>query len=208
MRSFAILPAAGRSVRMGRPKLLLPWRNAAIIDAVLQTWLAARVDRVVVVVRADDQALANACQAAAEAAGDERLAIVRPTPDPLDMKASVAAALRWLATHEQPTDDDVWLLAPADLPTLSRETIERMLAAADSGRREICVPLHGGRRGHPVVFPWRLACAVDQLGEDEGINRLLTMHPVREVPDELESPPSDIDTPADYARMVERGEMR
>ena len=31
-RSFAIIPAAGRSVRMGRQKLLMPWGDATLIE--------------------------------------------------------------------------------------------------------------------------------------------------------------------------------
>ena len=59
MRSFGILPAAGLSVRMGEPKLLLPWGNSTIIEHVVATWQASQVDELVVVVRADDKALYN-----------------------------------------------------------------------------------------------------------------------------------------------------
>jgi molybdenum cofactor cytidylyltransferase len=56
-RSFAIVPAAGRSARMGAPKLLLPLGDRPVIDWVLAAWTASRVTRTVVVVRADDAPL-------------------------------------------------------------------------------------------------------------------------------------------------------
>ena len=41
-RSFAVVPAAGRSRRMGRPKLLLPWGESTIIQQVLGAWRASQ----------------------------------------------------------------------------------------------------------------------------------------------------------------------
>ena len=52
--SFAIIPAAGRSQRMGEPKLLLPWGQSTIIEHVLAVWCASRVEAVVMVVHPDD----------------------------------------------------------------------------------------------------------------------------------------------------------
>ena len=42
-RAFAIVPAAGRSTRMGRPKLLLPWSDGSMIESQLRAWRASRV---------------------------------------------------------------------------------------------------------------------------------------------------------------------
>jgi CTP:molybdopterin cytidylyltransferase MocA len=53
---------------------------------------------------------------------------------------------------------------------------------------------------------------VDQLGPDEGLNRLLESLPVRELEwpaDQAdEAVPVDLDTPDDYARAVESGRSR
>ena len=51
MRSFAIIPACGRSVRMGTPKLLMPWKDSTVIEAVLAAWEQSQIDEIVVVVR-------------------------------------------------------------------------------------------------------------------------------------------------------------
>ena len=61
MASYAIIPAAGESRRMGEPKLMLPWGQGTIIDAVLQAWSASRVDQLVVIVRADNRPLQKLC---------------------------------------------------------------------------------------------------------------------------------------------------
>src|SRR4030095_4790685 len=45
----AILLAAGQSKRMGRPKMLLPWGEATIIEQVITTFLNAGVEDLIVV---------------------------------------------------------------------------------------------------------------------------------------------------------------
>ena len=50
MRVAALLPAAGKSVRMGTPKLALPLGNSTVLECVLESLRQAGVeDRLVVV---------------------------------------------------------------------------------------------------------------------------------------------------------------
>jgi len=202
MQIFGILPAAGRSERMGAPKLLLPWGDATLIEHVVGVWRSSRVSRVLVVVHPDDARLAEL----AERAG---ALVVRPERAPVDMKASVGYALAYAARFG-PEAGDAWMLAPADMPLLSAATIDRLIeayarsaATADGGSR-IWVPCLAGRRGHPVLFPWTLAAEVARLGADEGLNTLLARHRVETVEAGEEAIFEDIDTPEDYDRLRAR----
>ena len=201
LSSYAILPAAGRSVRMGAPKLLLPWHSGTILSAVLAAWRASRVDRVVAVVHSDDDEIAAICRAAGAQ-------VVLPADPPAEMKHSVALGLAWIEDHLQPTPDSAWLLAPADMPDLSTAVIDALIAAHDSANdaahSQIIVPVSGSRRGHPVLFPWSLAAAVPQLTPSEGVNALLARMAVRELQVAPQSIPADINTPEDYARLHKR----
>jgi molybdenum cofactor cytidylyltransferase len=194
MRSYAIIPAAGRSDRMGRHKLLLPWKDGSLIDSVLAAWRASRVTRIVVVVRAHDEQLAEACGAA----GAD---VVAAESDPPEMKISVGLGLAHVERVHEPGADDVWLLAPADTPRISATTVDRLLDAHDAAAPAILAPAFAGRRGHPVLFPWPLAREVRRLSSNEGVNALLARHPVRPIacgdPGILE----DLDTPDDYERL-------
>jgi molybdenum cofactor cytidylyltransferase len=196
MRSFAVIPAAGRSRRMGQPKLLLPWENTTVIEHTLAAWRASRVDVVVVVVHPDDRELAKRCRHAGATV------VVPPQPPP-EMKDSVACALEYLRGQQSPQSEDVWLLAPADVPRLSAAIVDRLLdeQARTGNRTEILVPVHDGRRGHPVLFPWPLADEVARLAEQEGVNALLDRHAVREVDCGPAGVPGDLDTPDDYRRL-------
>ncbi|HEV3024973.1 MAG TPA: NTP transferase domain-containing protein, partial [Pirellulales bacterium] len=119
-RFFGVVPAAGRSVRMGRPKLLLPWARSTVIEQTLSAWRASRVTRTVVTVHPDDAAMAEVCRRSA--AG-----VVVTFPPPHDMRASVLQALDHLAAVDLPSDDDFWLLAPADMPLLTSSVIDRVI---------------------------------------------------------------------------------
>jgi molybdenum cofactor cytidylyltransferase len=198
-RFFAIIPAAGSSTRMGAPKLLLPMDGGTMIEKTLAAWKASRVDKIVVVVRAEDQELAAVCRSH----GAE---VVIPSAAPPEMKDSVQYGLRHIETNFAPTKDDAWLLAPADIPGLSPRIIKVLAAAFQSGEKSILVPTLVGKRGHPVLFPWTLASEVFSLRADEGLNVLRQRHESREVPCDSVEPAGetafrDIDTPEDYQRL-------
>ena len=197
MSSFAIVPAAGRSVRMGSHKLLLPWRGKTVIEHVLDAWQASRVDRVVVVVRADDAELAAVVRACS-------VDVVVPSEPPPEMKISVLYGLEHVRASYAPSDPAAWLLAPADMPGLSPTVIDRLLAEHEANRSEILIPTFGERRGHPVLFPWPLASAVEQLSAREGLNGLVARGPTRLVPCDDPAILDDLDTPEDYRRLDKR----
>lgn len=192
-RSFAIVPAAGRSRRMGAPKLLLPWAEGTLIEAALAAWKAAGVQHRIVVIHPADACLADVVR---HAGGEVCLA---PQPPP-DMKASVQLGLAYAAQHWQAGEGDVWLLAPADIPAFSPQLVPTLLAAHAEQPEPILVPVHAGRRGHPVLFPWRYAAEVACLPADAGVNRLLETFPVREIPSPWPAA-EDIDTPEAYRRL-------
>lgn len=194
MRSFAIVPAAGASRRMGRPKLLLPWRGATVIDRVLDIWLASRVSRVAVVVRPGDEALERTCRG-------RDVDVVVPRQPPPEMKDSVLAGLEHVAARYQPAAEDVWLLAPADMPRFRSETIDLLLQQHDPRTPRILVPRFEQRRGHPILLPWPLAGEVAALAADEGIRALLERHPPRYVSCADADILEDVDTPEDYERL-------
>lgn len=199
MNSFAIVPAAGRSERMGRPKLLLAWGASTVIEHVIATWRASRVQRVVLIAHPDDGELV----ALAAAAGAE---VVRPAVPPPDMRASVQEGLDYLECFH-PAPLDAWLVAPADMPGLRHTTIDRLIetyAAAVSAQPEppvICLPYHSGKRGHPALFAWKLASKVAALPAGQGLNRLMDTRRVLQVEVGEDAISADLDTLDEYERL-------
>jgi Uncharacterized MobA-related protein len=198
-RFFAIIPAAGNSIRMGAPKLLLPVSGGSMIERTLAAWKASKVDRIVVVVRPDDHDLENLCRS-------HGADVVMPPVAPPEMKHSVQHGLRYIDANFAPTAEDAWLLSPADMPNLSHRVINALISVSTQCRNAILLPTLDGKRGHPVLFPWTLAAEVFSLSTSEGLNVLRQRHKSREVPCDTVEPAGisafgDIDTPEDYQRL-------
>lgn len=185
---------------MGRPKLLLPWGNATVIETVLAAWNSSAVDHAVVVVDEQDELLADTVARC-------DCTLVRAA-DPPDMKASVQYALREISRQWSPQDRDVWLLAPADFPTLGPAWINALLSKHDPRKPSPLVPTHEGRRGHPVLFSWSLAAAACTLPSDVGINHLLSENPPHAVSMHDDGLLADMNTPEEYEQLRESFESK
>ncbi|MDX1944260.1 MAG: nucleotidyltransferase family protein [Pirellulaceae bacterium] len=195
-RSFAIVPAAGRSVRMGQPKLLLESGGQPLLSRVLRAWQAANVSQIVVIMRAADAPLAEIATAAG-------VAIVQPPVDPPDMKTSIRWGLEFVARNHQPTAGDHWLVAPADMPGLSPTIIAHLIGQSAIHPQRILIPTLAGQRGHPVLLPWPLAAGVGSLAADQGLNSLIVSHdpllvPCDAIATDAVSSFADVDTPEDW----------
>lgn len=191
-RVFAIVPAAGESRRMGQAKLLLPWKEHTVIDSVLEAWTASNVESTLVVTRSDDAPLQQAC---------ERwpVKLLSSDPDPCDMKESIQVALRYASDNLSPTNEDYWMVAPADLPTLNSVLINRIVALRND--HDVVAPRFGDRQGHPVLLSWRLSGAMLQLPDDAGLDALLAEQTIHFVDFDAGDRLVDIDTPEEYDRL-------
>jgi molybdenum cofactor cytidylyltransferase len=201
VRVFALIPAAGKSQRMGRPKLSLPLGEKTVLEHVIAAVKAAGVAHVLVVVVAPHVAeLATL----AEAAGADAFRLAEETPD---MRATIERGLDWLETHYHPRPDDAWLLLPADHPTMSPVPIQPLLRAAEAdAKASVFVPIYQGKRGHPTLIRWRLTGAIHALRAGAGLNALFraVSDEVMELPTDCADVVRDMDTPEDYEALQKR----
>jgi molybdenum cofactor cytidylyltransferase len=95
-------------------------------------------------------------------------------------------------------------LAPADHPLLDAGVIDRIIAAWRTSPDKIWIPVYQDKRGHPTIFPWRLAAEVFRLPRDLGLNNLLKLRASEIQQIEMDTPVvlADLDTPEDYARLL------
>ena len=200
-RIFGIIPAAGVSKRMGQPKLLLPWKSATVLDAVLATWKASNAETAIVV--------------GGELSAQYRPIVVRhgavliePDPRPMEMLESIQAALRWCAKHLAPRASDAWMVSPADQPSISKELINRLIDEFRMTCGSALVPVSGDHRGHPVLFPWSAADLAMKLSTGNTLRDLLAQFPPREVDWNDASQWQDIDTPDAYQTLRRQSERQ
>ena len=200
-RLFAVIPAAGHSRRMGRPKLLLPLGGKTVLQRLLAALdLPAIVERFVVV-RPNDAPLIEAAHAAGATT-------VIPDTEPPEMRVSIEHALRAIEERHHPDSDDGWILIPADHPTLDAAVTNQLVARWQHARPAILIPTHAGRRGHPTVFRWDLVDDVFRLPPDAGLNRLVKERASDVVELEIQEASIlvDLDTAEDYAALCRRFE--
>ncbi len=192
----AVVPAAGLSVRMGRPKLILPVGGVPLIARVVAALREGGTGRVVVVTAPADTPGASALVEAARAEGAET--VTAPAPPP-DMRASVELGLEFLGEGPEPS---AVLLTPGDSPGLDAVAVARVIRRAAGAPGRIVVPRHDGRRGHPLLLPWPLASEIRRLPPGVGVNALLARHAETVVFDDADDPGilADLDTPEDYRR--------
>ena len=192
-RLFALIPAAGRSRRMGTSKLLLPWQSSTVIEQLIGTLTRPDITAVAIVIRPDDHALRDVVQRTSA------LAII-PDHEPPQMRDSIEIGLRAIRERFAPTDDDGWLLIPADHPLIEPEVLDGLRSRWSRGDCDVLLPTFGQRRGHPALLRWSLAARIEQLPRDVGVNALLRSSPslVTEWPTDCESVLADLDTPEDY----------
>jgi molybdenum cofactor cytidylyltransferase len=195
---FGLLPAAGKSARMGRPKLSLPLGGRTVLHHTIAALRQGGVELVLVVVAPHSTELATL----AEAAGATCLVLRHKTPD---MRATVEQGLAWLELHFQPQLSDSFLLIPADHPTLDAAVVRALLEThVPAPPGSILVPTHAGRRGHPTLIPWEHVAGIRARPPGEGVNAYLRGQAARTIEVALASDAilCDLDTPEDYDRLL------
>ena len=169
METVAILPCAGRSLRMRADKLNLPWGSQNVLQASLSMWKTAPVDRVIAVARADQKHVLEQCRTR----GVECLLMEGDTPD---MRATVSAAIQRVR-GERP-GQRVWFLAPADMPWLTCDVVEVLLAAHNRQPQRCWAPVFAnGKPGHPILFDDSFASEIVLLPQGRGVDSLLEHFP-------------------------------
>lgn len=95
------------------------------------------------------------------------------------------------------------LVTPADLPRLDPSTVRATLDALHREDAPLAVPVHLGRRGHPLAISPRLVREIPELDLSVGLRQLLERHAdgVLEVPVDDPGCVRDLDTPEDFDRL-------
>ncbi|HEY7427539.1 MAG TPA: nucleotidyltransferase family protein [Gemmataceae bacterium] len=197
---FAVLPAAGKSTRMGRPKLALPLGERTILEHVVATLRQAEVEHILVIIGPHMRELA----VLAENAGAHHCQLTEETAD---MRATVEHGLRWLEELFQPRPDDSWLLVPADHPTLTAAVVRALEQTWQSHPEySIFVPTYQGRRGHPLLLTWKHVPSIREHLAGQGLNTYIRQRIGETLEVSVADPDVlvDLDTPEDYEWLRQR----
>ncbi len=191
-RVVAVVLAAGESRRMGpENKLLMPIAGQPMITRVVDVVAAAQLEEVIVVSGHQHQAVEAALT-------DRSVRLVRNPDYAGGLSTSLQRALAALPEHY-----DAVLICLGDMPGITVQHIERLLAAFDPLEgRSICVPTCQGQRGNPVLWGRGLVPAMrHHLKGDRGARALLEEYAEQVCEVELDDPAilQDIDSPQAFA---------
>jgi molybdenum cofactor cytidylyltransferase len=168
-RLACILLAAGSSARMGSPKLLERLTDKTVFETALANHLASKIPVVCAVV----PGWIEGFEALGRAQGDDRLRFVEVT-EPCSMAESLKAGWRCLKTEYEP---DAVMISLADKPLVTAGLIDLMMEAYENSKMPICVPVHRGTRGHPVIIACDLEDEIMAASGDMGAREVLARHP-------------------------------
>ncbi len=190
----AILTAAGESRRMGRPKPLLPWRGATLIERQIRALLDARVAEVVVVLGHE------AASVSARIEGMGVRCVVNP-----DYRAGKTTSIK-AGLNAVSADADAIMLLAVDQPRTA-DIIAAVIAAHDAGGALITSPRYDGHGGHPLIFSASLRHELSRISEGkQGIREVFQAHrdSVHEFAIDDPMIRLDLNTPDAYEAAVRR----
>jgi molybdenum cofactor cytidylyltransferase len=190
----AVVLAAGCSRRMGRSKLILPWRGRPIIVDVVER-AAAAASQTVVVTGHDADATRDALRDFADAQ-----IVHNSNYADGEMISSVQAGIAAL-----PPTCEAFFLVLGDQPGIAASTFTRLIETWRANKEaRILSPTWNNRRGHPVLFS---AASIDEilnLPADATLKTFVSRYPADSIEVDVDDPAicADVDTPEQYHRLI------
>jgi molybdenum cofactor cytidylyltransferase len=186
----AVVLAAGKSTRMGRPKLALPVHGTPMIRRAVQAALASRCRDVIVVLGANAEVYEPLLDGL-------QVRIVR-NPDPSE---GMGSSIRTGVEAISPDADGVVILL-ADQPFITPQVIDRLLDVAVADKKRIVASAYQKTAGPPAYFHRALFLDLLTLEGDRGARSVIEAYPKEGVALPLpEAASVDIDSADDFARF-------
>lgn len=189
----AVVLAAGAATRLGRAKALLEWRGKPLLQHVLDTVEASRLDGGVVVLGARAETIRQAVTL------PEGVAV---TVNP-EYSSGQASSLRW-GFESLTSDTAAAVVLLGDQPTLDPTAIDAVVTRHREGSGPVVrARYEKGGSAHPVLFDRQVWGFLTTLAGDTGARPVLARHPdwIHEVSVAGQAP-DDVDTWEDYQRLI------
>lgn len=191
----AVLLAAGRSSRMGRPKMLLPWAHTNVLGWHIHQWQALGTTQMAIVLSGPGPVWA--CLDRLSFPAEQR--IINPDPG-AGMFRSIQCASDWAGWKQTLSHFAIIL---GDQPHLRRATLARLLEFSAANPDRVCQPHFQDRMGHPIVMPRSVFATLKNA----------TTHTLKDFLGQLSPGPLacdvddpglglDLDTPEDYRNLA------
>jgi molybdenum cofactor cytidylyltransferase len=191
---WSIILAAGESKRMGFPKMLLKFGGKTMIENVIEHIAESDSDGILVVLGAGMENLVELVTKF-----DVRYCYNENYRD--GMLSSVQCGFKNL-----PSDAEAVLVFQGDQPFISPSAIDSVIRAYRASSKGIIIPVHNGKRGHPLLLDCKYRVEIDSLDPDIGLRSITIIHSDDVLEAETADPGilRDFDTPEDYKRNLNK----
>ena len=182
---------------MGRSKALLTCPDGrTFAGALIESLRAGGVDVILVVARADDDALRDEV----ERIGAGATLVVNEDADRGGQLSSLVAGLR----QADQSGVRAVIVVPVDAPLVSSTTVANLIAIFSATGASIVRARYRGRNGHPVIFSRAMFDELRAADPQMGAKAVLRAHATAIVNVDLDDPGvvADVDTPEDYRRLL------
>lgn len=189
---WAMILAAGESKRMGKPKLLLPFGEKTMIEAVIGNVVQSKAENILVVLGSDREKVEEKIQGLP----------VEVVFNPNFREGMLSSAQ--IGFQKLPEDTQAVLVFLGDQPAISHTVIDTVIDAYNRTKKGIVLPVYEGNRGHPVLIDMKYKGEIKKLSADVGLRGVVYSHPgdIEEVGVETPSVLQDIDDAEDYDREL------
>jgi len=194
----AIVLAAGKSTRMGRPKAVLPLGAAdTFLSRIIRTFHDAAIDEVVVVVGHEAEAIATSLAITGVTA--------RFVENPEYESGQFSSLLKGINTVDRPGVLAA-LVTLVDVPLVTAATIRAVVEQYRRTRAPIVRPTRGTEHGHPVMIDRSLFGELRRADPSSGAKQVVRAHAsaVGDLAIDDDGAFRDIDTDAEYQRLISK----
>jgi len=197
MNITAIILAAGKSTRMGSPKMLLPWGDTPIIEHIISVFSKAGAHDILVVTggaREEVEVIVRNCQKnypVRSVFNKDYLAG--------DMLSSIQCGLRYLSEK----GSGAALIGLGDQPQIQERSVQLLCEAYSQIKSPLVVPSFHMRRGHPWLVARELWAEVIAMHSSQTPRDFLNGHAKDIHYVEMDTPSilADLDTPEEYLKF-------
>jgi len=190
----AIILAAGRSTRMGSPKMLLPWKKTTVIEHIISVFEDAGIDDILVITGGAHEQVEDVLRKCKKR--HPVRSVYNEEYQKGEMLSSIQCGLKNLGSNAI----DAALIGLGDQPQVLESSVQLLKETFVRSKSPLIVPSYLMRRGHPWLVARPLWTELMSLNHAQTPRDFLNAHAGEILYVNLETPSilADLDTPEDY----------
>lgn len=188
-----IILAAGSSKRMGRQKLLLPFKDSTILESVIRTACSCKSIGEIIVVYQSGEVYEKVKKYDVKA-------VYNPIAE-LGQSTSVIAGVKNSDPRTQ-----AYTFIMGDQPFISPDVVEELIGIWEQNKSSIIVPRYNGENGMPTIFSRNFKKNLMNITGDKGGREVIKANIDKVIFVDIDETMAgfDVDTLEDYEEMLKQ----